>query len=332
MLSTTLLKTFIKHIFPISLLILLCACSHSSNIDNKLASSDTILSIIEQIPDVHLIKNDTLIYQGYINFTGYDLLKAQFEKAQAENKPLTLRIKSAGGYDLAAIKIAEFIREKHIHLIVDQYCLSACADYIFPAAVQKKMVKDAIVALHPSRQLSLNQDKVVTLEELLKEFDEAINNENYKVYFPIKKTDSSPSSTQPQNKHLQNSLKNFKNELTKYFPDYLAACRRLTFTNQVSREQALTMMKQNTLNCNQYKEQQKTRFYKNLGVNPDYPKLGLAKLKQIQQKQGKQIGFFFYDPRSIKKLGIDNVYFPNNWQPANNPKYKEMVEVTENDW
>ncbi len=57
-------------------------------------------------------------------------------------------IRSPGGFFPAAIKIADILLEKNATVIIHDYCLSACANYIFIASEKTHVLKNSIVAWH----------------------------------------------------------------------------------------------------------------------------------------------------------------------------------------
>ena len=40
------------------------------------------------------------------------------------------------------------IRQRKLRLVVDGRCLSACANYLFPAAIRKAVLPGSVVAIH----------------------------------------------------------------------------------------------------------------------------------------------------------------------------------------
>ena len=60
----------------------------------------------------------------------------------------TLFITSGGGDALAGIKIGEAIHERGVRVIVQKYCISACASYILPASPNAELDDGAIIGLH----------------------------------------------------------------------------------------------------------------------------------------------------------------------------------------
>lgn len=62
----------------------------------------------------------------------------------------TVVMRSAGGDALAAIRLGKFVRTKVMNIEVVEYCISACAQYVLPAAVNKRIGQGAVVAFHSS--------------------------------------------------------------------------------------------------------------------------------------------------------------------------------------
>lgn len=76
----------------------------------------------------------------------------KFIKADANGPSIrTLAIDSGGGDVLAGIRLADFVRERRIHLVVEGRCFSACANYVFSAARTKDVMPGSLVAIHSSR-------------------------------------------------------------------------------------------------------------------------------------------------------------------------------------
>ena len=57
-------------------------------------------------------------------------------------------IRSTGGYPAPAMRIADALLEKDATVVIRDYCLSACANYIFVAARRTHILKNSIVAWH----------------------------------------------------------------------------------------------------------------------------------------------------------------------------------------
>jgi hypothetical protein len=57
-------------------------------------------------------------------------------------------IRSPGGYFPPAMKIADTLLEKDVTVVIRDYCLSACANYIFVATNRTYVLKNSVVAWH----------------------------------------------------------------------------------------------------------------------------------------------------------------------------------------
>lgn len=87
---------------------------------------------------------ETAYYAGSID-------KAQnrtFFETVAGRRIKRLIISSRGGEVAAAIKLAMWIADQRLDVEVSEYCLSACANYVFPAGQHKVIRPGAVVAWH----------------------------------------------------------------------------------------------------------------------------------------------------------------------------------------
>jgi hypothetical protein len=64
-------------------------------------------------------------------------------------KPVKQLVITSGGGDVdAGIALGLWVFERRIDVVIPQYCLSSCANYVFPAAQHKTIDAGAIVAWH----------------------------------------------------------------------------------------------------------------------------------------------------------------------------------------
>ncbi len=77
-----------------------------------------------------------------------EFVKAQQEGLFAEND--TLIIRSPGGDSDHAIVIGNIVRARSMKVVVDDYCISACAQYIFLAADVKDIDRADLLIFHSS--------------------------------------------------------------------------------------------------------------------------------------------------------------------------------------
>lgn len=119
------------------------------------------------------VKGTTLFYDGIINRESY----SRFWQATAENDAVidTIQITSRGGDTSVGKKMGRWIHDRNMKVIVDSFCISSCANYIFTAGRNKMIREDSVVGWHGSEQQDeyIARAKEVTLEEHLKQvFDD----------------------------------------------------------------------------------------------------------------------------------------------------------------
>ena len=57
-------------------------------------------------------------------------------------------VRSPGGYGMVAMKMADVLMARNATVIIRDYCLSACANYLLVATSRTYVLKDALVAWH----------------------------------------------------------------------------------------------------------------------------------------------------------------------------------------
>jgi len=72
----------------------------------------------------------------------------RFFEAHAGLPIARLLITSGGGEVEAAVELAEWVFAHGIDVEVEDYCLSSCANYVFPAARARRIREGAVVAWH----------------------------------------------------------------------------------------------------------------------------------------------------------------------------------------
>ena len=86
---------------------------------------------------------DTLLYCGLITSETVQLLKAQ-----DLSNVTRLVINSGGGNSNAAIEIGRQLRSHGISVVVQNWCLSACAQFVLPSANEVTLMPESLVGLH----------------------------------------------------------------------------------------------------------------------------------------------------------------------------------------
>ena len=86
--------------------------------------------------------SDCVFVSGIIDQESYSTL------SEGKNEVRTLIINSRGGSALFALKIAKYIIENDLELLVIDDCSSACAEYILPAARRVNFKNSPVLAFH----------------------------------------------------------------------------------------------------------------------------------------------------------------------------------------
>ncbi|MTD26136.1 hypothetical protein [Erwinia sorbitola] len=97
-------------------------------------------------PPVVYVKGDTLYYDGKID----DNADATVNKLLIAHQIKTLSINSIGGSIAPAMNIGLAIHQRKINIEIRSVCASACANYIFPAGIKKKINPDSYLLWHGS--------------------------------------------------------------------------------------------------------------------------------------------------------------------------------------
>lgn len=106
-----------------------------------------------------------LRYQGEITTHGVAATRRLTQGRRIDE----LVIASSGGEINAGMDLGEWVHERGLTVVVDEYCLSSCANYVFTAAWQKVLARGAVVAWHGSaRQQDLPAQLVRVVDDQIK--------------------------------------------------------------------------------------------------------------------------------------------------------------------
>lgn len=97
--------------------------------------------------------DSNLTYRGYINENLYEYLSVNNKQNH------TLVISSSGGRTDISYRIAKDILNNNNHIIVQSECMSACSEYILPAANSIEFHNNPIVGFHWNSLM--NRDQIV---------------------------------------------------------------------------------------------------------------------------------------------------------------------------
>jgi hypothetical protein len=85
-------------------------------------------------------------YSGELTQAGLKAL--QVADAADGERATTLLIRSNGSEAMVGVRFGEWVHARGLDVVVVDYCLSGCANYVFPAGRQKTILPGAIVAWH----------------------------------------------------------------------------------------------------------------------------------------------------------------------------------------
>lgn len=108
------------------------------------------------------VREGDVYYSGIINQEN----NQQFFKTMSARKPRRLLISSSGGEVAAGIALGYWVHENKLDVVVETFCLSSCANYVFTAGVNKVIRPGAVVAWHGNYHHLLNtglwKDEIAT--------------------------------------------------------------------------------------------------------------------------------------------------------------------------
>lgn len=131
------------------------------------------------------ISGSTVVFNGIMDQPSYDYFRRTVAASDADIK--TIQVRSSGGEAGLGIEMGEWIHARGLDVVVDDYCFSSCANYIFTAGRNKVIRDDSIVAWHGSNLTSeyMAYDQGITLDEQLKqEFDASMEDAPINVESP----------------------------------------------------------------------------------------------------------------------------------------------------
>ncbi len=105
---------------------------------------------VEPLPAEITVEGDTVVIDGYLNPDVFVRFRSAI--VGMEENISTIRINSEYGEVVQAIFIGLWIYDHDVDVVVDELCMSACANYIFTAGKNKIIEDAAIVAWHQSPQ------------------------------------------------------------------------------------------------------------------------------------------------------------------------------------
>ncbi len=89
--------------------------------------------------------NETLVYDGELTLDGLEALRRE-----DDGLATTLLVRSPGGSVDVGMDFGDFVHERGLAVVVQGYCNSSCANYLFLGAPRKAILPAAVVAWHGS--------------------------------------------------------------------------------------------------------------------------------------------------------------------------------------
>ncbi|WP_194579614.1 peptidase, partial [Vibrio anguillarum] len=105
-------------------------------------------SVLADELDIGNVSQEGIVlkYYGTISYELNEKLFKLYEEAKV--KPSTLYIESDGGDVELGMDLGDWVYEKKLDIVVDSYCLSSCANYVFPSSNHKSIGNQALIGYH----------------------------------------------------------------------------------------------------------------------------------------------------------------------------------------
>ncbi len=93
----------------------------------------------------------TLAFKGPIREGSFEQMRTKLD-----DRVDTLVITSRGGRVASGVRMGKLVLEQNLDVVVERYCLSSCANYVFLAGAQKT-IRDGVVGFHGNITHSIRQ-------------------------------------------------------------------------------------------------------------------------------------------------------------------------------
>jgi len=140
---------------PLGLVLAATGCA-GKRAPPRTASSDLLPNAAKPAEAAVTRKGATLGYSGHLTKEGLERLKLLHDDAVR-----TLMVRSGGGEIGIGIAFGEWVHAHGLDVVVVDYCLSSCANYVFPAGKTKTILPGGVVAWHgDAHQRSTDEELV----------------------------------------------------------------------------------------------------------------------------------------------------------------------------
>jgi len=235
---------------------------------------------------------EKIYYYAVINEENFEFLKKIYISAKI--KPTKLIINSIGGNGLSGINIGKWVYQNNLTIEITQYCLSSCANYIFPSGVKKILHKDALLGWHGGY-----------FQESLSEQITALYNGEH-----VGGDHEATLSLRSQTKDKNHPCWSFEN----------LDIQKLT---HIEKQKHI----QHDENCLRFLKKKESDFFKSIGVDSNLPYYGQTQ-KYRKQFSKERYKMFYYSIEDMDHMGIKNIQLEDGiWTPRNNSLFKKVYLV-----
>jgi len=215
---------------------------------------------------------------------------------------------SGGGDNFSALALGILIHRHGWDVEIVDYCLSACATFIFPAGKTKYLHRQSMLMFHggPHQENLLEQAK---------ENDRRTSMNRARTEF-VTLPQANEGAARTEFVTLARSNKENSVSVAPITPAYLEVHEFLSIPVGSTSEEIIAWRKA------------ADQFYEQLGITTSLPTYGQLGGYESTYKSGKYQGFL-YRLDSLRRFGIDNVELKDGeWHPERHFLYPQVYEVT----
>lgn len=259
-------------------------------------------------PQNEAVNCDTFTLSGEIAPKTFVQARECLVRSEAPKKTFVVA-GSEGGDNLTALALGILIHRHGWDVEIVDYCLSACATFIFPAGKTISLHRQSLLAFHggPHQENLLDQAKV--LDEI------ASMNGARKEFVTIRPAIKISARTEFVTR-AQSGTENTAS-IAPETPAYLEVLEFFSIPDDLTYVEGIIALRKAA-----------EQFYQELGVNLLLPTYGQLGVYEPIYKSSKYQGFI-YRLDSLRRFGIGNVELKEGeWHPERHFLYPEVYEVT----
>ena len=250
----------------------------------------------------------TITLNGKISPETFAKVRECLVRSEAQEKTFVVT-GSEGGDNFSALALGILIHRHEWDVEIADYCLSACATFIFPAGKTIYLDRQAMLLFHggPHQENLLEQAKTA---------DQRSSMTRARTEFVTLARENKAEARTEFVTHAQADKENAIGPAFKT-PAYLEVRKFLSIRDDLTGVEDIVALRRAA-----------DQFYKELGVNPALPTYGQLGDYESTYKSYKYEGFI-YRLDSLRRFGIGNIELKEGeWHPEQNPLYSKAYEVT----